>query len=103
MGVRAMTKKHRIVAVLMAALVLFVMAFSLFVIAAEADHNCAGDDCPICAVIAVCENTVKGLTAVMVFVSLMVALAIARFRFEREKQRFVRFSNPVLLKVKLTN
>lgn len=98
-----MTKKHCITALLMAALVLFVMTFSLFVIAAEADHDCSGEDCPICAVIAICENTIKALSVVLVFVSLMAALAISRIRFDREKQRYSGFFNPVLLKVKLTN
>lgn len=32
----------------------FVMAFSAFFIADEADHDCTGKDCPICAEIAVC-------------------------------------------------
>ena len=47
----------RIAAGIMVLLMLVAMLFSAFYIAAEADHECMGEDCPICACIQQCENT----------------------------------------------
>ena len=47
----------RIAAGIMGILMLFIVLFSAFYIAAEADHDCTGEDCPICACIQQCENT----------------------------------------------
>ncbi len=52
-----MPKYNRIAAGIMALLMLFIMLFSVFYIAAESDHDCTGEDCPICACIGQCENT----------------------------------------------
>ena len=32
---------------------------SVFLEAAEADHDCSGEDCPICSVLELCERTGK--------------------------------------------
>ncbi len=50
-------KNKKIVAGIMVFLMLFIMLFSTFFIAVEADHDCTGEDCPICTCIAQCENT----------------------------------------------
>ncbi len=50
----------RITAGIMGLMMLVVVVFSAFYIAAEADHDCSGEDCPICACIHHCENTLRG-------------------------------------------
>lgn len=98
-----MKKRNRIIALLLAVIFLFIMAFSLVIVAAEADHECCGEDCPICEIIAICENNIKGLSMILVFVSLMVALALlGAFIRETRKLRY-QSQTPVSLKVKLTN
>ena len=47
----------RIMAGILGMLMLFIMLFSAFYIADEADHDCTGESCPICACIQQCENT----------------------------------------------
>ena len=49
-----MTKKKRIISLVVAAAVLFVMLYSALYIAAEANHDCVGENCPICYQINVC-------------------------------------------------
>ncbi|MBK6087878.1 hypothetical protein [Ruminococcus difficilis] len=98
-----MTKRNRLIALLLAAVVLFVMAFSLFVVAAEAGHDCLGEDCPICELIAVCENNVRGLSLILVFISLIVALALMRTFITYSRPFVFDTQTPVSLKVKLTN
>lgn len=57
-----MEKKKRIAALLLAVTVLLVMLYSALFIAAEADHDCVGENCPICYQINVCQNALKNLS-----------------------------------------
>ena len=99
----AVKKRNRIIALVLAAIVFFTFAFSVCVIATEAGHDCHGENCPICEIIAICENNIKGLSLILVFVSLMVALALlGAFIRETRKLRY-QSQTPVSLKVKLTN
>ena len=96
-------KNKRIAAGIMAFLMLFIMLFSASFIAIEADHDCTGEDCPICACIAQCENTlhqigdgaaVQAAVIVPVFFMLIPAFLFAD-DFTRE--------TPVSRKVRLNN
>lgn len=50
-------KYKRIAAGIIGIMMLFITLFSAFYIASEADHDCTGEDCSICACIQQCENT----------------------------------------------
>ncbi len=52
-----LSNKKRTVAGIMSVLMLVAILFSAFLIAVEADHDCTGDDCAICACIRQCEKT----------------------------------------------
>lgn len=98
-----MVKARRITALVFAAVVLFSMMFSLFIIVSEADHDCAGDNCPVCDVIVLCQDTVKTLGS-----ALGAAAAAAVFfffaAFVLSNSRLTSFTEtPVSLKVKLLN
>ena len=54
------SKIKRASAGLMGLLLLVIVPLSAFYIAAEADHDCCGEDCQICACIAQCEYTLHG-------------------------------------------
>ncbi|MBO4870014.1 MAG: hypothetical protein J5585_09925 [Clostridia bacterium] len=56
-----MINKRRLSAVILTALVFAVVMTSLFVVAHGADHDCTGDNCPVCALISVCRSTLKTL------------------------------------------
>ena len=68
-----MTKKKRIISVVVAVAVFFVMLYSALYIAAEANHDCVGENCPICYQISVCENTLKNLSLAVCAVAFAVA------------------------------
>ena len=57
-----MEKRKRIAAIILAVTVMFVMIGSALFIAAEVDHDCIGENCPICFQINVCRNTLKTLS-----------------------------------------
>ena len=50
------------ISLIVAAAVFFVMLYSALYIAAEANHDCVGENCQICYQISVCENTLKTLS-----------------------------------------
>lgn len=64
--------KSRIFVFFISILLLFAMFSSVLLIAANAEHDCTGDDCPICACIHQCESCLSllsgGCAAVFSFV-----------------------------------
>ncbi|SFD03861.1 hypothetical protein [Butyrivibrio sp. YAB3001] len=67
------TKVNRALAGIMVVMVLFVVLFSAIFIVSHVDHDCTGENCPICACIQQCENILHGaggstLFAVVAFV-----------------------------------
>ena len=95
-----MMNKRRLSAVILTALVFAVVMTSLFVVAHGADHDCTGDNCPVCALISVCRNTLKTLAdAAAVLAVLACVCAFSRAgcfcRAAAENK------TPIQLKVKL--
>ncbi|MCD8196232.1 MAG: hypothetical protein LUE24_03565 [Lachnospiraceae bacterium] len=98
-----MKEKNRAVAFILALAVLFVMFFSAFYITKNANHDCIGEDCPVCEQIAVCETTLYGISTVMqsgvaaVFIPALCILAAKTFYL------FFFSDTLVSLKVKLSS
>ncbi len=87
----------------MAVMMLLMMLFSSFFLAAHADHDCTGEDCPICVCMHQCENIIRGagngiaaMSAVIVPVLLSVLLLSLGVCFVQE-------DTPVSEKVRLNN
>ena len=57
-----MTKKKRIISLIVAVAVFFVMLYSALFIVSHAEHDCVGENCPICYQISVCQNALKNLS-----------------------------------------
>lgn len=75
--------KMRLAATLLAASMLLFVLLSVFFIAHEADHDCSGDGCPVCALIQMCEDNIRQLgngavatavAEVLVFLSLAMSV-----------------------------
>lgn len=98
-----MKKQNRKIALLLALAVCFVMLFSAFYIAAQADHDCIGEDCPICYQISICENTLKTLGFVAAAAVLSAALIYLCFTFTKQQENTLRQATLITLKVKLSN
>lgn len=83
-------------------MMLFAVLFSTFFIALEADHDCCGDGCPICAFIAVCENILLGMSRMLSvseagFAILLVIFSLFIF------YRAIVFGTPVSRKVRIND
>ena len=57
----SLSRAKRLAAGSLGLLLLVLLLFSSFYIAAEADHDCAGEDCAICVCIRLCESTLRVL------------------------------------------
>ncbi len=96
-------KALRIAAGIMGMMLLVIVLFSTFFIAAEADHDCTGEDCPICACMHQCENALRGIgdgtaaqpSAVIpvLFLLFSAALFVAELPQETLVSRKVRLNN----------
>lgn len=95
--------KNRITVFIIATVMLMAVVFSAFFIAAHADHDCAGEDCPICAVIHQCESMLRGIgdgagaeaVAIVPVFALLVCLSLITYIFTGD--------TPVSRKVRLNN
>ena len=101
--VNTMTKQKRMLALVMAAAILFVVLTSAFFVAAEADHDCIGDGCEICCQIDACCAVLKGL-ALAIIAAVLTAAASHAFGFGiADKPVFCPQFTLVSLKVKLSD
>ena len=80
------SRKARIAALLICVVFCCAIAFSAFFIIAEADHDCAGEHCPICAEIAACVVLLETAAVAVIFSASrqfhhMVAACICGIRF----------------------
>ena len=97
-----MSKKNRVLAVLLAAAVLFVMLSSACYIAIKSDHDCADEDCPICYQISVCENTLKSVCQAVLVAIFAAFIGIFMFALPAFTKKPAH-TTLVSLKVKLSN
>ncbi len=98
-----MTKRERIAAAVLALLAVFVMLSSAFFIIAHADHDCTGEDCPICEQICACVKGFRRFALAALTALVIVALVYAcNIRLGGKACAFAP-SSPILLKVKLSN
>ena len=84
-------------------MMLVVVLFSAFYIVAETDHDCTGDDCPICACIQQCENILNqigdgaaaqiSVVAPVVFLLLFVLFSARSITQETLVSKKVRLNN----------
>ena len=98
-----MTNKRRIISFLMILLIVFVLVSSFWFILHETHHDCSGEDCPVCAMIAVCKNTLNSVFAALLLVLSALAASSAGRSAGASTVFCVRDETPVSLKVKLLN
>ncbi len=96
-------KKNRVIALVVLASVLFVVLFSSFYIAEEADHECSGASCPVCAMIQQCADNIRQ-TGIGQIVTTIIAMVICFFCQTTEETGFtVLRETPVTRKVRLND
>ena len=91
----------RVLSALAAFAMLSVILLASIFIVMEADHDCDGEECPVCQCLEQCQNALHQLSMVTAAVSVSTALAFflttTVFRFERVTRK----DTPVSAKVRL--
>ncbi len=97
-----MKNKKRILSFCAVVLMSAVLIFSVVIIASEADHDCIGDGCPVCAQIEFCGSLLKTVlkSAVLLLAAAAVCWFVILIAFVNVSNRF---NTPVSLKIKLIN
>ncbi len=93
--------KNKSYARVLALLLIAVLLAACVFLAVESDHDCAGEDCHICALLRACENTLRALTPAALASAAVLLLSAAHPR----PGRFASACGvtPVTLKVRLLN
>ncbi len=65
--------KRNKVATILAVLLIVFFVVSIFFVAHESDHECIGEDCPICEQIVICENTIQELGTGIITIIIILA------------------------------
>ena len=95
--------KRRIVAAILGLLILVVMLSSSLFIIEHADHDCVGEDCPICEQICFCERMLKTLSLAVVAAVAIFVFAVSPHTDCRQAETIYVPHTLVSLKVKLSN
>ena len=87
----------------MALCLIAVFSLSALFVVSHADHDCTGEDCPICQQIYLCTQTLKTLSIAVIAATVFFALAALLHITIRQTEAVCVPHTPVSLKVKLTN
>ena len=87
----------------LALLMAFIMLFSVLFIALEADHDCCGEDCAICAQIQACEDLLRNLITTAALAAAAWCLPVLTRALSAADCRFVHPHTLIALKVKLSD
>ena len=96
-------RTKRIAAGIIAFLMLVIMLCAHTYIAAEAEHDCEGGDCPVCACIRQCESMIDQISnGTRMQLSVLIPLLFLIF-LTFLPEYLILAETPVLLKVRLNN
>jgi len=97
------TAERRLLSCILIFLVLFVLFGSLYFVLHESHHNCADEVCPVCAMIAICRNTIRSVSVVLLLFAFLFASLQFLFSLRCSDGADAAGNTPISLKVKLLN
>ena len=98
-----MKTERRLFSCLLILLVVFVLFASFYFILHETRHECEGDACPVCAMIAICRNTLKSFSVALLLVAALLSSLHAFLSDPATDRGSDTSDTPVSLKVRLLN
>ncbi len=93
----------RIIALLAAFAVVFVMLFSASFIAENIHHDCAGDDCPICTVMIQCSNHLRSIGTVLTVVAAVAGFLVVEKELSQNTPEDLSAVSLISQKVRMNN
>ena len=97
------TNKKRLIALVVLAAVLVITLFSSCYVIKEADHDCNGAACPICAMIEQCEDNLRQIGSGQITIIAVVAAICCFFSAFYPAVSTVSIETLVTRKVRLNN
>lgn len=91
------------IAVLLGLFVVLSLLLSAAFISRESAHKCTGEDCPVCATIAQCENTIRRIGSGLIPVITAAVAAICALQVLIIRISMAPALTPVSRKVRLNN
>ena len=98
-----MHKNIRVIALILAIVFVAFVALALSFELIEANHDCAGEDCPICEQMAFLSATIHSVAMVLLVILLAVLAVQGAVRLVGALKTKYIATTPVALKVKLSN
>lgn len=99
---RNTTKKtFKIFSMIITAIVVATMFFSVAFISLNAHHECDGENCPICELLQVAESVLSKLQTAVVSVAIVVSLCIFTQQVMIDFSDVITYDSPIRLKVKM--
>ena len=98
-----MKTKRRLFSALLVLLIVFVLVASYYFILHETRHDCSGEDCPVCALVAICRNTLRSFSIGLILFALLFTSVARSFSLDDTRVDSARAITPVSLKDKLLN
>ena len=93
----------KLLSLILCAMLVLSLVFSISFISHEAGHDCSGEECQICAVISHCAEILERLLAVASLALFFGALLVFVCRASDSVSVSLGEQSPVKLKVKLSN
>ncbi len=98
-----LSKMYRTFAGIMAVMMFFVVLFSAIFIVLHSDHDCTGEDCPVCACLQLCESILHSTGDGPKFTASGVNPAILITGFVLVSSFIIISGTPVSAKVRMNN
>ena len=86
-----------------AAILLLSVLFSVCYIALKAEHDCSGDECPVCVFLALCEQNIREYRFAILLLALFFLITPTIPLIHQSGTQCFRMETPVSLKVQLNN
>ena len=96
-----MNKKK--ITIILTFLFIFVLLFSHIFVIVEANHDCSGEDCPICKIIAIVSDTIKVLSLIGFLIIICLAIGFGYLKLLHIESEAHSVVSLISLKVKLSN
>ena len=97
-----MQKSRKILAAVLAAVVLCAFLSSALFIIHEAEHNCEGEACRVCAILTVCRTVIRAFSVISAVCTVLILTRIIAYVISPRNKNAGAYT-PVSLRVRLLN
>jgi len=98
-----MKDMRKVISILAALLIVATMFFSALFISSNINHDCTGENCPICEQMQVADNVLTKLSLAIISTVIVLYLCVQAQDVVADISNVITYLSPVRLKVKMLN